>query len=294
MIGSLLKRGDLVIYESTVYPGVTEEICVPILENESNLFFNKDFYCGYSSERINPGDKEHRLVMIKKVTSGSTAKISDVVDELYQEIITAGTHRAPNIKTAEAAKVIENIQRDVNIALINEFAIVFNKLGIDTKSVLDAASTKWNFLPFSPGLVGGHCISVDPYYLLQKSLEVGYKPEIITAGRELNNSMGSYIVEQVINLMFKKGIKILSSNILIMGFTFKANCPDIRNTQVIRLVNGFINKNLNVDVYDPFVNKNEVYDKYAIKVINQPVVGKYDAIIIAVDHDEFKKYLLKN
>ena len=293
MIGSLMKKGDLVIFESTVYPGVTEEICVPIIEKQSSFIFNKDFYCGYSSERINPGDKEHRLVMIKKVTSGSTPEISTVVDDLYKEIIIAGTHRAPSIKIAEAAKVIENIQRDVNIALINELAIIFNRLGIDTKAVLDAASTKWNFIPFKPGLVGGHCISVDPYYLLHKSLEIGYKPEIITAGRKINNSMALYIVEQVINIMSKKLIKILNSNVLIMGFTFKENCPDIRNTQVINLVKGFQKNNLNIDVYDPFVNKDEVLNQYDIKVIDKPVQGKYDAIILAVDHDKFKELSFK-
>ena len=293
MVGSLLKKNDLVIYESTVYPGVTEEICVPILEKESGLIFNKDFYCGYSSERINPGDKEHRLAMIKKVTSGSTPEISTEVDELYQEIIIAGTHKAQSIKIAEAAKVIENIQRDVNIALINELSIIFNRLNIDTKSVLDAANTKWNFMPFKPGLVGGHCISVDPYYLLHKALEVGYNPEMITAGRNINNSMGNHIVEQVINLMTKKCNKISNSNILIMGFTFKENCPDIRNTRVIDLVNGFHKHNLNIDVYDPFVNKREILDKYGIKVVDKPSEGKYDAIVFAVAHNEFKKLSLK-
>ncbi len=293
MVGSLLKQGDLVIYESTVYPGVTEEFCVPILETTSNLIFNKDFYCGYSSERINPGDKEHRLTMIKKVTSGSTPNISSVVDNLYQEIITAGTHQAESIKIAEAAKVIENIQRDVNIALINEFAIIFNKLGIDTKSVLDAARTKWNFLPFNPGLVGGHCISVDPYYLLHKALEEGYNPEMITAGRKINNNMGSYIVKQVIDLMSDKFIKIVNSNVLIMGFTFKGNCPDIRNTQIMSLIENFKRKKVDIDVFDPYINKDEVLKEYGIEVIDYPIHGKYDAIILAVEHDEFRKLSFK-
>ena len=293
MVGSLIKKGDLVIYESTVYPGVTEEICAPILEKESGLIFNKDFYCGYSSERINPGDKEHRLTMIKKVTSGSTSEISTEVDKLYKEIIIAGTHKAPSIKIAEAAKVIENIQRDVNIALINELSIIFNKINIDTKSVLDAANTKWNFMPFKPGLVGGHCISVDPYYLLHKAQEAGYKAEMITAGRKTNNSMGYYIVEQVINLMSQKCSKILNSNILIMGFTFKQNCPDIRNTKVMDLVNGFRKHNLNIDIYDPFVNKNEVVNMHGVNIIDEPGEGKYDAIILAVEHDVFKELSFK-
>lgn len=288
-VGSLLKIDDIVIFESTVYPCVTEDICVPILEKKSGLFFNRDFYCGYSSERINPGDKERRLTMIKKVTSGSNTEIAEIVDKLYKQIIKAGTHKAPSIKIAEAAKVIENIQRDVNIALINEFAIIFNKLGIDTKSVLDAANTKWNFLPFTPGLVGGHCISVDPYYLLHKSLEVGYEPKIITAGRETNNNMGTYVVEQVIDLMYKKSIERISANVLIMGFTFKANCPDIRNTQVIKLFDGFKNKKLNVDIYEPIAFKDEIYNEYGIKVIDKPAYGKYDVIVIAVDHDQFKE-----
>ena len=292
MIGSLLKKGDLVIYESTVYPGVTEEICAPILQKESGLVFNIDFFCGYSSERINPGDKDRRLTMIKKVTSGSTPEISIEVDNLYNDIIKAGTHKAPSIKIAEAAKVIENIQRDVNIALINELAIIFNKLNIDTKSVLDAASTKWNFMHFKPGLVGGHCISVDPYYLLHKSLEVGYKPEMITAGRKVNNFMGSYIAEQVISLMSQKGIKISNSNILIMGFTFKENCPDIRNTRVIDLVRRFHKHKLKIDVFDSFVKKNEILNEHNINLVNKPISGKYDAIILAVAHDEFKKLSL--
>ena len=294
MIGSILKKNDLVIYESTVYPGVTEEICAQILENKSGLTFNKEFYCGYSSERINPGDKKHRLTMIKKVTSGSTPEISTEVDKLYKEIISAGTHKAPSIKTAEAAKVIENIQRDVNIALINELAKIFNKLNIDTKSVLDAAATKWNFMPFKPGLVGGHCISVDPYYLLHKALKVGFKPQMIIAGRKINNSMGNYIVKQSINLMKKKDIKINHSNVLILGFTFKENCPDIRNTRIIDLVEGFKNYNLNVDVYDPYVNKKEVFRDYQIKIVDKPSKAKYNLIILAVGHNEFIKFTSGN
>lgn len=293
MLGLLLKKGDLVIYESTVYPGVTEEVCAPILEQKSGLVFNIDFFCGYSSERINPGDKEHRLPFIKKVTAGSTAEISNKVDKLYKEIIVAGTHKAQSIKIAEAAKVIENIQRDVNVALINEFSIIFNKLKIDTKSVLDAANSKWNFIPFKPGLVGGHCISVDPYYLLHKALEVGHKPKMITAGRKINNSMGSYIVEQVISLMSKKIKKIINSSVLIMGFTFKENCPDIRNTKVVDLIHEFQKRGLNVDVYDPFVNSEEVFNDYKIKVVEKPKKNKYNAIVMAVAHDKFKKLSIK-
>ena len=293
MLGSLIKKNDLIIYESTVYPGVTEEICATILEKKSGLVFNKDFFCGYSSERVNPGDKVHRLPFVKKVTSGSTVEISDVVDDLYKEIIVAGTHKAQSIKIAEAAKVIENIQRDVNIALINEFSIIFNKLNIDTKSVLDAANTKWNFLPFKPGLVGGHCISVDPYYLLHKALEVGYKPKIITAGRKINNNMAKFIVENVSSLMLKKKNKISRSNVLIMGFTFKENCPDIRNTRVIDLYKGFCKKKARVDIYDPFVNKHETYKEYGVRLIDKPKNNKYDAIIIAVKHNKFKRLSIK-
>ena len=292
-IGSILKNGDIVIYESTVYPGATEEICVPILEDRSGLTFNKDFYCGYSPERINPGDKEHRVTTIKKVTAGSTPEIATEVDELYQEIITAGTHKASSIKVAEAAKVIENTQRDVNIALINELALIFNKLGIDTESVLEAAGTKWNFLPFRPGLVGGHCIGVDPYYLTHKALEVGYNPEMILAGRRLNDSMGFYVADQVSKLMTKKRIHVVDANVLIMGLTFKENCPDIRNTRVVDLVEKFEGFNCNVDVYDPWVDKDEAVHEYGIKPIDQPVEGKYDAILLAVAHDEFKELSLE-
>ena len=287
-IGSILKNGDIVIYESTVYPGATEEICVPILEDRSGLTFNKDFYCGYSPERINPGDKEHRVTTIKKVTAGSTPEIATEVDELYQEIITAGTHKASSIKVAEAAKVIENTQRDVNIALINELALIFNKLGIDTESVLEAAGTKWNFLPFRPGLVGGHCIGVDPYYLTHKALEVGYNPEMILAGRRLNDSMGFYVADQVSKLMTKKRIHVVDANVLIMGLTFKENCPDLRNTRVVDLVEEFEGFNCNVDVYDPWVDKDEAVHGYNIKPIDQPEAGKYDAILLVVAHDEFK------
>jgi UDP-N-acetyl-D-glucosamine/UDP-N-acetyl-D-galactosamine dehydrogenase len=289
LVGKILKVGDIVIYESTVYPGATEEVCVPILEQQSGLVFNKDFYCGYSPERINPGDKEHRVTTIKKVTAGSTPEIATEVDELYQEIIIAGTHKASSIKVAEAAKVIENTQRDVNIALINELALIFNKLGIDTESVLEAAGTKWNFLPFRPGLVGGHCIGVDPYYLTHKALEVGYNPEMILAGRRLNDSMGAYVADQVSKLMTKKRIHVVDADVLIMGLTFKENCPDLRNTRVVDLVEEFETFNCNVDVYDPWVDKNEAVHEYGIKPIDQPVKGKYDAILLAVAHNEFKE-----
>jgi len=287
-VGKILKKGDLVIYESTVYPGATEEVCVPILEHQSGLIFNKDFYCGYSPERINPGDKERRIATIKKVTAGSTPTIAAEVDKLYQEIIVAGTYQASSIKVAEAAKVIENTQRDVNIALINELALIFNKLDIDTESVLEAAGTKWNFLPFRPGLVGGHCIGVDPYYLTHKAIEVGYNPEMILAGRRLNDSMGSYVADQVSKLMTRKRIHVVDANVLIMGLAFKENCPDHRNTRVIDLVKEFKSFNCNVDVYDPWVNKDEAAHAYNIKLIDEPINGKYDAIILAVAHDKFK------
>jgi len=292
-VGKILKKGDIVIYESTVYPGATEEVCVPILEQLSGLKFNKDFYCGYSPERINPGDKEHRVTTIKKVTAGSTPEIATEVDKLYLEIIIAGTHKATSIKVAEAAKVIENTQRDVNIALINELALIFNKLNIDTESVLEAAGTKWNFLPFRPGLVGGHCIGVDPYYLTHKAIEIGYNPEMILAGRRLNDSMGSYVADQVSKLMTKKRIHVVDANVLIMGLTFKENCPDLRNTRVVDLVEEFEGFNCNVDVYDPWVDKDEAVHEYGIKPIDQPVEGKYDAILLAVAHDEFKELSLE-
>ena len=291
-IGSILKKGDIVIYESTVYPGATEEVCVPILEKKSNLKFNKDFYCGYSPERINPGDKEHRLSSIIKVTSGSTPEIADLVDSLYQEIISAGTYKASSIKVAEAAKVIENTQRDVNIALINELAIIFNKLGIDTEEVLEAASTKWNFLPFRPGLVGGHCIGVDPYYLTHKALEIGYNPEIILAGRKLNDNMGSYVAEKVFELMKQKSINIKNSNILVMGLAFKENCPDLRNTRVIDIIDKFKSLECNIDVFDPWVDVNKSIEEYNIEPIEKPILDNYDAIILAVAHDKFKELSL--
>jgi len=292
-VGKILEKGNIVIYESTVYPGATEEVCVPILEQQSGLIFNKDFCCGYSPERINPGDKEHRVTTIKKVTAGSTADIATEVDLLYQEIITAGTHKASSIKVAEAAKVIENAQRDVNIALINELALIFNKLNIDTEEVLKAAGTKWNFLPFRPGLVGGHCIGVDPYYLTHKAIEVGYNPEMILAGRRLNDSMGSYVADQVSKLMTKKRIHVVGSNILIMGLTFKENCPDLRNTRVVDLVQEFTNYNCNVDIYDPWVDKKEAEEEYNIRPIESPKNNQYDAILLAVAHDEFKALSLE-
>jgi UDP-N-acetyl-D-galactosamine dehydrogenase len=287
-IGKIIKKGDIIIYESTVYPGATEEICVPILEKESGLIFNKDFYCGYSPERINPGDKKHRIIDIKKVTSGSTPEIATEVDELYREIIVAGTHKTSSIKIAEAAKVIENTQRDLNIALINELSLIFNKLEIDTESVLKAAGTKWNFLPFRPGLVGGHCIGVDPYYLTYKANEVGYHPEMILAGRKINDNMGVYVANQVSKLMIRKQIDLVNANVLVMGLSFKENCPDYRNTRVVDLIETIKSFNCNVDVYDPWVNKDEVSNEYDIQLINKPIKGKYDAIIIAVAHDQFK------
>jgi len=288
-VSRILKVNDIVIYESTVYPGATEEICVPILEKNSGLVFNKNFFCGYSPERINPGDKKHRLTSIVKVTSGSSPETATIVDLLYSKIITAGTFKAESIKVAEAAKVIENTQRDVNIALINELSQIFNKLGIDTESVLKTAATKWNFLQFSPGLVGGHCIGVDPYYLTSKAIQVGYKPEMILAGRKVNNSMPSYVVKQVIKLMDKKNIDINNSKILIMGLTFKENCPDIRNTGVVEMLSSFNSNGCIVDIYDPWVDKDEAYREYKIKLINKPVLGKYDAIVFAVAHNQFKE-----
>ena len=289
LVGGILKHGDIVIYESTVFPGATEEICVPILEKESGLIFNKGFFCGYSPERINPGDKSHRLSSIKKVTSGSTPEIADEIDNLYKEIISAGTFKASSIKVAEAAKVIENTQRDVNIALINELSLIFNKLGIDTESVLEAAGTKWNFLPFKPGLVGGHCIGVDPYYLTHKAIEVGYNPEMILAGRKLNDNMGRYIADQVSNLMNKNHIEIYDSNVLIMGFTFKENCPDIRNTRVIDIVTALRGQNINVDIYDPWVDLKRAKQEYNEDIKETLEDAKYDAIVLAVAHDDFKK-----
>ena len=288
-VGKFLEREDIVIYESTVYPGATEEVCVPLLEESSGLKFNRDFYCGYSPERINPGDKKHRLPMIKKVTSGSTEEIAEKVDSLYKSIISAGTHKAESIKIAEAAKVIENTQRDVNIALVNELAKFFNKLGIDTESVLKAAETKWNFIPFVPGLVGGHCIGVDPYYLAHKAKEIGFDPEMIASGRTINNDMGSYIAIEVSKLMSKKRINLVDANILIMGLSFKENSPDIRNSGVARLVTTLESFNCNVHVYDPWIDKDEAKKEFDINLLEEPQRDKYDAIILAVAHDEFKK-----
>ena len=288
-VGKFLEREDIVIYESTVYPGATEEVCVPLLEESSGLKFNRDFYCGYSPERINPGDKKHRLPMIKKVTSGSTEEIAEKVDSLYKSIISAGTHKAESIKIAEAAKVIENTQRDVNIALVNELAKFFNKLGIDTESVLKAAETKWNFIPFVPGLVGGHCIGVDPYYLAHKAKEIGFDPEMIASGRTINNDMGSYIAIEVSKLMSKKRINLVDANILIMGLSFKENSPDIRNSGVARLVTTLESFNCNVHVYDPWIDKDEAKKEFNINLLEEPQREKYDAIILAVAHDEFKK-----
>jgi UDP-N-acetyl-D-galactosamine dehydrogenase len=287
-IGKVLKKGDIVIYESTVYPGATEEDCVPVLEKYSNLKFNEDFFCGYSPERINPGDKEHRITSIKKVTSGSTPEIADLIDTLYNEIITAGTHKAKSIKIAEAAKVIENTQRDLNIALINELAIIFNKMDIDTQAVLEAAGSKWNFLPFRPGLVGGHCIGVDPYYLTHKAQAIGYTPEIILAGRRMNDNMGAYVASQLIGAMSKKKIQIEGSKILIMGLTFKENCPDLRNTKIIDIIHELGVYNAQIDVYDPWADKYEAQVEYGLTMTMEPLPGAYDAIIIAVAHDRFK------
>lgn len=287
-IGKVLKVGDLVIYESTVYPGATEEDCVPVLEKHSGLKYNQDFFAGYSPERINPGDKEHRVTSIKKVTSGSTPEIADLVDELYNEIITAGTHKAPSIRVAEAAKVIENTQRDINIALINELALIFNKMGIDTEAVLQAAGSKWNFLPFRPGLVGGHCIGVDPYYLTHKAQAVGYHPEIILAGRRLNDNMGAYVANQLIKAMIKRRILIEGARILVMGLTFKENCPDLRNTRVVDIVAELQDYNCRVDVYDPWVSVTEAEDEYGITPTKQPKLETYDGIVLAVAHRQFK------
>ena len=288
-IGKVLKRGDIVIYESTVYPGATEEDCVPVLERVSGLRFNEDFFAGYSPERINPGDKVHRLPSIRKVTSGSTPEVADLVDALYSEIITAGTHKASSIRVAEAAKVIENTQRDVNIALINELTLIFNKLGIDTLDVLEAAGTKWNFLPFRPGLVGGHCIGVDPYYLTHKAQSIGYHPEIILAGRRLNDGMGAYVASQLVKSMTKKSIQVQGSRVLIMGLAFKENCPDLRNTRVVDIVHELADYDVSVDVFDPWVNAEEAEKEYGLTLITEPELGQYDGIILAVAHNEFKE-----
>lgn len=287
-LSKVIKAGDIVVYESTVYPGATEEVCVPILEQGSGLRFNSDFFVGYSPERINPGDKEHRVTTILKVTSGSTAETADKVDALYKSIITAGTHKASSIKVAEAAKVIENTQRDVNIALINELALIFNKLGIDTEEVLLAAGTKWNFLPFRPGLVGGHCIGVDPYYLTHKAQAIGYNPEVILSGRRINDGMGVYVVSQLVKLMLKRRIQVQESHVLIMGLTFKENCPDIRNTRVVDIIAELKTYGVLVDVYDPWVSSDEVFAEYGLRPIAQPQAGHYDGIILAVAHQQFK------
>jgi len=293
-IGKVLKKDDIVIYESTVYPGATEEDCVPVLEKFSGLKFNQDFFCGYSPERINPGDKEHTVTKILKVTSGSTPEIGKVVDELYASIITAGTHLAPSIKVAEAAKVIENSQRDINIAFVNELSMIFNKLNIDTNAVLEAAGTKWNFLPFRPGLVGGHCIGVDPYYLTHKAQEVGYNPEIILAGRRLNDNMGIFVASQVIKLLIKKGHKIDGAKVLVLGITFKENCPDIRNSRVIDVVRELQEFGCNVDVSDYWADKDEVKHEYNLELKNSVDYNEYDAVVLAVAHDEYKTLKLNN
>jgi UDP-N-acetyl-D-glucosamine/UDP-N-acetyl-D-galactosamine dehydrogenase len=286
-VGRVLKKGDVVVYESTVYPGATEDDCVPILERVSGLKFNQDFFVGYSPERINPGDKEHRLPSIRKVTSGSTPQIADLVDALYARIITAGTYKAPSIKVAEAAKVIENTQRDLNIALINELAVIFNRMDIDTEEVLKAAGTKWNFIPFRPGLVGGHCIGIDPYYLTHKAQSIGYNPEIILAGRRLNDSMGSYVASQLVKAMLKNQIHVKGAKVLVMGLTFKENCPDIRNTRVIDVINELADFGAAVDVFDPWVDLEEAEHEYGISLVKEPASKEYDGIVLAVAHKEF-------
>ena len=287
-VGKVLKAGDVVIYEYTVYPGATEEVCVPVLERVSGLKFNVDFYCGYSPERINPGDKEHRLPTIKKVTSGSTPAVADAVDALYSQIITAGTHKASSIKVAEAAKVIENTQRDVNIALMNELSLIFHKLGIDTLEVLQAAGTKWNFLPFRPGLVGGHCIGVDPYYLTHKAQEVGYHPEVILAGRRINDSMASHVADETVKLMLRKGLPVLNGKVLVLGLTFKENCPDVRNTKVVDIVKALQGYNTQVDVFDPWIDVAEAEHEYGLHCLtDMPQPGQYAAVILAVGHHQF-------
>lgn len=286
-IGKIMRPGCVVIYESTVYPGATEEVCIPILERESGLTFNTDFYAGYSPERINPGDKEHRVSTIMKVTSGSTEEVARAVDALYKRIITAGTHMASSIKVAEAAKVIENTQRDLNIALINELALIFDRLGIDTLEVLEAAGTKWNFLNFRPGLVGGHCISVDPYYLTHKAQEIGYHPQVILSGRQINDGMGAFVAEKVIKMLTRKRIHVVGANVLILGFAFKEDCPDLRNTRVVDIVSELENYHANVAVYDPWVNVKEAQHEYGITPIDHPEASHYDAIILAVAHKQF-------
>ena len=288
-VGQVLKKGDVVVYESTVYPGCTEEVCVPILERVSGLRFNKDFYAGYSPERINPGDKQHRLPTIRKVTSGSTPEVADFVDGLYRSIVTVGTHKASSIKVAEAAKVIENTQRDVNIALINELALIFNRLGIDTEEVLKAAGSKWNFLPFRPGLVGGHCIGVDPYYLTHKAQAIGYHPEMILAGRRINDNMGIYVAQQVAQLMIARRIQVRDARILVLGLTFKENCPDVRNSKVVDVVRELGKYGARVDVYDPWADAEEAQHEYGLKPVRRLKPGTYDAIVVGVAHDQFRQ-----
>ena len=288
MLGKVVGKGDIIIYESTVYPGATEEACIPVVERVSGLTFNQDFYAGYSPERINPGDKEHRVTNILKVTSGSTPEIATIVDDLYRSIIIAGTHKASSIKVAEAAKVIENTQRDVNIALINELSIIFNKLNIDTLEVLEAAGTKWNFLPFRPGLVGGHCIGVDPYYLTHKAQSVGYHPEMILAGRRLNDGMGAYVVSQLVKNMLHKRIQVEGANVLVMGLTFKENCPDLRNTKIVDVVSELKEYNMNVDITDPWCSTEQAEDEYNLSLTDEPKLNSYDAIILAVSHNEYR------
>lgn len=289
-VGRILKPGDIVIYESTVFPGCTEDDCVPVLEEFSGLRFNHDFFCGYSPERINPGDKQHRLTNIVKVTSGSTPMVADLIDKLYNEIISAGTHKAPSIQVAEASKVIENTQRDLNIALVNELAMIFNKMGLDTEAVLRAAGSKWNFLPFRPGLVGGHCIGVDPYYLTHKAQSLGYHPEIILAGRRLNDGMGMYVVAQLVKAMTKRRLQVDGARILVMGLAFKENCPDLRNTRVVDIVSELKDYHCHVDVLDPWVSSADALAEYSIATVNQPANNTYDAIIIAVGHDQFREW----
>jgi len=287
-LAKVISRGDIVVFESTVYPGATEEVCLPIIEKRSGLKFNTDFFAGYSPERINPGDKVNRLTTIVKITSGSNNEVAELVDHVYRQIITAGTHKASSIRVAEAAKVIENTQRDLNIAIINEFAKIFNRLGIDTEEVLKAAGTKWNFLPFKPGLVGGHCISVDPYYLTHKAQEVGYRPEVILAGRRINDGMGEYVATQLVKHMARKKINIDAAKVLVMGFTFKGDCPDVRNTKIIDIINELKEFNMDVDVHDSWASREEVLKEYGIDLVEQPKQGHYDAIILAVDHTETK------
>ncbi len=294
VVGKVISKGDVVVYESTVYPGVTEESCIPVVERVSGLRFNEDFFGGYSPERINPGDKQHTVEHIKKVTSGSTPEVGEYVNAVYSSVITAGTHLAPSIKVAEAAKVIENSQRDINIAFVNELAKIFNRMGIDTQDVLEAAQTKWNFLPFRPGLVGGHCIGVDPYYLAQCAMRYGYNPEIILAGRRMNDGMGEYVADQVVKLMLKRGIQVLNAKVLLLGFTFKENCPDVRNTKVIDIVKTLRSYNTNVTIYDPWANPEIVRREYGVEVTNQLPSEKYDAVILAVAHKDFEKLSVRD